>query len=87
MAKKKAVKRSTKSKKSHGELFDKHNNLIWLLPIFFIVAVIAVMAINNMVNKQYVDEVVVVEEEVMLEDGTLELTDTEDSMMMEEELQ
>lgn len=47
MAKKK-VKSATKSpKKSHGELFDKHPNLIWLLPIFMIIAVVAIIAYNN----------------------------------------
>ena len=71
MAKKKTktVKKSP-AKKSHGELFDKHGNLIWLLPIFFIVAVIAVMAIKDM-NKEseYVDETVMMEEETMMDSG------------------
>lgn len=71
MAKKKTktVKKAS-AKKSHGELFDKHNNLIWLLPIFFIVAVIAVMAIKNMnQGSEYVVESVMMEEETMTDSG------------------
>jgi len=49
-APKKVSKKTTT--KSHGELFDKHQNLLWLLPIFFLVAVIAVYMINNMYSVQ-----------------------------------
>ena len=82
MAKKRSAKKAT-PKKSHGELFDKHPNLIWLLPIFFIIAVVAVLAINNM-NKQYMvaddsmygDEMMndndgMMNEDMMLEDQDL----------------
>lgn len=48
MPKKKAKPSTAKaSRKSHGELFDKHPNLIWLLPIFLLIAAIAVIVYNN----------------------------------------
>lgn len=50
MAKKKS--KSTSSKKSHGELFDKHPNLIWLLPVFLIIAAAAVVMYNNSLSMQ-----------------------------------
>lgn len=48
MAKKKTKSTASKStRKSHGVLFDKHPNLIWLLPIFLIIAAVAVVMYNN----------------------------------------
>lgn len=44
---KSAPKSTKKTTKSHGVLFDNHPNLIWLLPIFLIIAAIAVIAYNN----------------------------------------
>jgi len=41
MPKKKSAKSATRSSKSHGELFDKHPHLKWLIPVFFVVAAIA----------------------------------------------
>jgi len=84
MAKKKAKvsKKSLSAKKSHGELFDKHDNLIWLLPIFFIVAIIAVMALNN--STQPVDQDLNYENEVVI-DNNIELPETEE-LMVEEDL-
>ncbi len=46
MAKKKS-KSTAKRTKSHGELFDKHPNLLWLLPIFLLIAAVAVIVYNN----------------------------------------
>lgn len=74
MAKKKAAKKSTK--KSHGELFDKHPNLIWLIPVFFIISLLAVMFIykdqNPKYMNKYVDEKVMVEEDTLMEEDTIE---------------
>jgi hypothetical protein len=48
MAKKKTKSSAPKSsRKSHGVLFDKHPNLIWLLPVFLIIAAVAVVMYNN----------------------------------------
>ena len=87
MAKKK-VKTAKKApaRKSHGELFDKHNNLIWLLPVFFIVAVIALFAIKNMnTGTEYIDDTVMIEDEYMM-DTDEEVMIEEESMMVEEGL-
>ena len=84
MAKKKAkATKKVPAKKSHGELFDKHGNLIWLLPIFFIVAVIAVMAIKNMyTGTEYIDNTVMIEEESIIDTGEEMIID-EESMVEE----
>ena len=72
MAKKKAkVAKKRVVKKSHGELFDKHTNLIWLLPIFFIVAIIAVIAIKNENAPVAMNEDSVYENEMMNDDGSM----------------
>jgi hypothetical protein len=47
MAKKK-TKSAPKSKpSSHGQLFDSHPNLKWLLPVFFVIAAVAILAMKN----------------------------------------
>lgn len=40
MPKKKSAKTSPKSE--HGELFDKHPNLKWLIPLFFVIAAVGI---------------------------------------------
>jgi hypothetical protein len=86
MAKKKvkATKKAKVNKSPHGELFDKHNNLIWLLPIFFIVAVIALFAIRNMYSgMDYVGDNMAIEEQIIINDN-VEMLDAEDSMLLED---
>lgn len=59
MAKKKAKstpkKTTSTNKKSHGQLFDSHPNLIWLLPVFLIIAAVAVLMYKNSLNPVSVD--------------------------------
>lgn len=53
MAKKKtksAPKSTPKKAKSHGQLFDSHPNLIWLLPVFLLIAAVAVIMYKNSLN-------------------------------------
>ena len=84
MAKKKVKKTSSaKSKKSHGELFDKHPNLIWLLPVFLIIAAVAVIVIWNDFNGS-TSQVVAIDEKIMIDDATLEsTTDVTDELIVE----
>lgn len=85
MAKKKAkaTKRTT-AKKGYGELFDKHTNLIWLLPIFFIVAVIAVIAIKNASTPPVMSGDNMYENQMMNGDE-MNATGSGDEMMMEDD--
>lgn len=69
MAKKKVKKVAARSsKKSHGELFDNHPNLIWLLPVFLIIAALAVVFIwkdtKPTAAEQYVNEKIMIDEDV-----------------------
>ena len=86
MAKKKAVKKTKKApKKTHGELFEKHPNLIWLMPIFLVIAGIAVVVIYNSYNAPATDKVEVMEEKIMIDDSTLDTTtEVTDEMIIEE---
>lgn len=53
----KAAPKSTSKKSSgHGELFDKHPNLIWLLPIFLLIAAVAVIMYKNSLNPVKTDD-------------------------------
>lgn len=59
MAKKKtksAPKATPKKSKSHGQLFDNHPNLIWLLPVFLIIAAVAVLMYKNSMSPVSVDD-------------------------------
>jgi Na+/H+ antiporter NhaC len=86
MPKKKSAKTSTKSSKSHGELFDKHPHLKWLIPVFFVVCVVAIYILkvnadNNM--QTYVPELEVIEvaETENTTNETTNTTNTTDSGM------
>ena len=59
MAKKKtksAPKAAPKKIKSHGQLFDSHPNLIWLLPIFLLIAAVAVIMYKNSMSPMSSDD-------------------------------
>ena len=49
MAKKKtkSAPKTTKKASSHGQLFDSHPNLKWLLPVFFVIAAVAILVMKN----------------------------------------
>ncbi len=49
MAKKKTktAPKTTKKASGHGQLFDSHPNLKWLLPVFFVIAAVAILAMKN----------------------------------------
>ncbi len=56
------AKSSSKSSKSHGQLFDSHPNLIWLLPVFLLIAAVAVIMYKNSLNPVSSDTMVQVEQ-------------------------
>ena len=57
-----ATKASSKSTKSHDQLFDSHPNLIWLLPVFLLIAAVAVIMYKNSLNPVTSDTMVQVEQ-------------------------
>jgi len=57
-----AAKTSSKSSKSHGQLFDSHPNLIWLLPVFLLIAAVAVIMYKNSLNPIATDNMLQVEQ-------------------------
>lgn len=85
MPKKKSTK-STPKKQSHGELFDKHPHLKWLIPVFFVVAAIALYFMKIDSDGKMMDYTATVEEiEVVVPEanvtGDTNTTNNTDSTM------